>query len=97
MTTVWKAAQKRDALFKRQRGLCWLCNGPMVMRRGAPNSVTLDHVVPRSRGGPSSSDNLRAACQRCNAGRGGDPSTCFTDVDGVIALRWYVRTGCRGS
>lgn len=32
---------------------------------GAP-ATSLDHVVPRSRGGPHSWDNVVAACARCN-------------------------------
>lgn len=32
---------------------------------GAP-ATSLDHVIPRSRGGPHSWDNVVAACARCN-------------------------------
>ncbi len=31
---------------------------------------TVDHVVPRARGGPSWAENEVAACHRCNAQRG---------------------------
>lgn len=30
---------------------------------------TLDHIVPRSKGGPDSPDNLVPACQRCNSAK----------------------------
>jgi 5-methylcytosine-specific restriction endonuclease McrA len=30
----------------------------------------VDHVVPRSAGGPSTRDNLVTACQDCNLGKG---------------------------
>jgi 5-methylcytosine-specific restriction endonuclease McrA len=34
------------------------------------DSLTLDHVVPRSRGGGDTWDNLVAACVRCNVRKG---------------------------
>ena len=37
------------------------------MRR---QSLTLDHVLPRSRGGESSWDNLVACCKKCNHRKG---------------------------
>jgi 5-methylcytosine-specific restriction endonuclease McrA len=36
-------------------------------RHSAPKTLTVDHVVPRSRGGKSSWENLVACCQPCNA------------------------------
>ncbi|WP_418277658.1 HNH endonuclease [Isoptericola jiangsuensis] len=42
---------------KRRDGACAYCGGP---------AQTVDHVVPRSRGGDSSWLNLVAACEPCN-------------------------------
>lgn len=36
----------------------------------SPGELTLDHVVPRSRGGSSNWDNLVACCKRCNNRKG---------------------------
>ena len=36
----------------------------------APRCLTLDHVVPRSRGGPMTWENVVAACQECNHRKG---------------------------
>ncbi len=47
----------RRALFARDRGRCGYC--------GAPAS-TVDHVVPRSRGGRHEWANVVVACARCN-------------------------------
>jgi 5-methylcytosine-specific restriction endonuclease McrA len=33
-------------------------------------ATTADHVIPRSLGGDSDPDNLRAACRPCNSRRG---------------------------
>ena len=48
----------RRAVFARDRHRCQYCN------RGAEN---IDHVVPRSRGGEHTWDNVVASCRACNA------------------------------
>jgi 5-methylcytosine-specific restriction endonuclease McrA len=48
----------RRAVFVRDGHRCQYCN------RAAEN---IDHVVPRSRGGPHSWDNVVASCRACNA------------------------------
>ena len=47
----------RKAVFARDGGRCVYCDGP---------ATSLDHVVPKSRGGPHSWDNVVSACGRCN-------------------------------
>ena len=47
----------RRALFARDGGRCVYCGGV---------ATSVDHVVPRSRGGKHSWDNVVAACRRCN-------------------------------
>jgi 5-methylcytosine-specific restriction endonuclease McrA len=47
----------RGALFARDGGRCVYCGGV---------ATSVDHVVPRSRGGKHSWDNVVAACRRCN-------------------------------
>lgn len=54
--------QKREFILRRDGWVCWLC--------GQDGADTVDHVIPRSRGGESSDDNLRAAHRSCNARRG---------------------------
>ena len=48
----------RRAVFARDHHRCQYCN------RGAEN---IDHVVPRSRGGEHTWDNVVASCRACNA------------------------------
>jgi 5-methylcytosine-specific restriction endonuclease McrA len=50
-------APSRKAVFLRDGHVCQYCG------RAAEN---VDHVVPRSRGGPHAWDNVVAACRRCN-------------------------------
>ena len=56
----------RRNLYARDGGRCQYCG------RGYPTAeLTLDHVVPRSRGGRSTWENLVCACVSCNAAKGG--------------------------
>lgn len=52
------AALSRRGVFLRDGGTCQYCG-----RR----AESIDHVVPRSRGGGHTWDNVVAACGRCNA------------------------------
>ena len=38
---------------------------------GAHDNLQLDHLIPRSRGGPDSADNTVWSCRACNVQRGG--------------------------
>jgi 5-methylcytosine-specific restriction endonuclease McrA len=51
----------RRAIFARDGGRCVYCGAP---------ATSIDHVVPRSRGGPHSWDNVVSACRRCNHVKG---------------------------
>lgn len=64
----------RQNVFKRDNFECQYCG----MRR----DLTLDHVMPSSRGGAHSWINLVTACKRCNA-RKGD----FTPDEAQMPLR----------
>ncbi len=37
---------------------------------GKKNDLTIDHVIPRSRGGKDTWDNVTVACLRCNVSKG---------------------------
>ena len=47
----------RKAVFARDGGRCVYCGAA---------ATSLDHVVPKSRGGPHTWDNVVSACARCN-------------------------------
>lgn len=53
-------------LVARDGGYCWMCKRPLVGGDG----MTIDHVIPRSRGGTNWIGNLRLACGPCNRHRG---------------------------
>ncbi len=47
----------RKAVFARDGGRCLYCGA---------TATSLDHVVPKSRGGPHTWENVVSACSRCN-------------------------------
>ena len=49
-------------VFVRDEQKCVIC--------GATERLTLDHVIPFSKGGPDTLDNLRTLCRYCNSRRG---------------------------
>lgn len=51
----------RRAVFARDRHRCQYCGG---------SAENLDHVVPRSRGGDHTWENVVAACRTCNTRKG---------------------------
>ncbi|MDH3250879.1 MAG: HNH endonuclease [Acidimicrobiia bacterium] len=51
----------RRAVFGRDGHMCQYCRGP---------AESIDHVIPKSRGGQNTWDNVVAACRRCNVRKG---------------------------
>lgn len=56
----------RRNLFARDRNRCQYCGKHFIT-----SELSIDHVVPRSRGGGDSWTNLVCACIKCNARKGG--------------------------
>lgn len=74
-----------ETIFARDGGCCVYC-GVATHRLGkglarSPALATLDHVLPRSQGGPLNASNLVLACQACNNQRG------VMDVETFRALK----------
>lgn len=58
-----RPAFTRFNLFLRDRFNCQYC--------GAPDDLTFDHLIPRSKGGQTTWQNVVAACSPCNLKKGG--------------------------
>ena len=58
-------ALSRKNILLRDRNTCQYCGAVL-----ASGELTLDHVVPRSRGGLSTWENLVACCHPCNRRKG---------------------------
>ena len=52
----------RAMIYKRDKNTCQYC--------GAKSKLTIDHVVPRCRGGGNTWDNMVVACSSCNTRKG---------------------------
>jgi 5-methylcytosine-specific restriction endonuclease McrA len=61
LTANWP--EIRQAVIERDGHVCGYCHR-------AADPVHIDHVVPLSRGGDNSLDNLIVACDRCNISKG---------------------------
>ncbi|MCC7292622.1 MAG: HNH endonuclease [Phycisphaerales bacterium] len=56
----------RRNLFARDENTCQYCG-----RKFHTKDLSLDHVIPRSRGGSNTWENIVCACLRCNVHKGG--------------------------
>lgn len=65
MAASTKRVYFRSMIWERDRGLCGICGGPVQYAE-----MDLDHVKPKSLGGPDHWDNLRVAHATCNRARG---------------------------
>lgn len=61
-TPTHKIPFSRRAIYKRDHFTCQLCGA-----QPGPEELTIDHVIPRSRGGVSSWENCVLACIACNS------------------------------
>jgi 5-methylcytosine-specific restriction endonuclease McrA len=65
----------RRAVFARDGWMCQYC--------GSRSNLTVDHVIPRSKGGPSTWENIVASCAPCNRRKG----DALPDQAGMIPKR----------
>ncbi|HBB30616.1 MAG TPA: HNH endonuclease [Cyanobacteria bacterium UBA9273] len=60
---VWKVPPvNRREVLRRDKHACQYC--------GSTKQLTLDHVIPRSKGGTHTWDNVITACEKCNSCKG---------------------------
>lgn len=83
----------RTKIFMRDRYRCQYCG-----HRGTLADLSLDHILPRSRGGKTTPENLCVACRVCNSRKGDrtpaearmplltEPSALMYDLD-LAAIR----------
>lgn len=55
----------REGVYDRDQGLCAYCNTAIPYKE-----MTIDHVIPRARGGQTKWDNVVASCSTCNTRKG---------------------------
>lgn len=70
---------QRTMLSEAQNHKCCWCGRRMTEYPEKGHSTTIEHVVPRSRGGEDHIDNYAAACNRCNQKRGNHSIEVFME------------------
>lgn len=74
---------KRALIQSKFGNRCAYCGGRLEYK-----DLTLDHVVPKSKGGDKMEENLFPACRRCNELKASMPMGDFREVLGV-ELFWF--------
>ena len=75
----WKGRKRWRDQYIKQQGKCVVC-GKLV----SVQFMTMDHVVPCSKGGNSDWDNIQLTCEPCNHQKADSVSLCFN-------CRWYLK------
>lgn len=61
---------RRERLWREAAGLChWCKRDTRLINSPLPDQATVDHVIPRCRGGSDTLDNVVNACYECNQQR----------------------------
>ena len=70
----------RNVLIRRDGNNCHYCHNPMSLtirdRPPEDHTMTLEHVVPESLGGPDTVLNIVLACHKCNRERQDEVFKC---------------------
>jgi hypothetical protein len=78
----------RLRIWERDDKKCWYCGRPTVMHGDVknPRLATIDHLIPRARGGTNDDTNVVSACKRCNELKGMLTEAEFRSMSTVDAL-----------
>lgn len=77
-----KPSFTRRNVFLRDEYICQYCN-----KRYHTADLSLDHVVPRSMGGPLNWENAVTCCKKCNGRKGSTPLSDIGKEKGMKLLR----------
>jgi len=67
---------QRERIFQRDKRKCVKC--------GANTNLSIDHIIPVSKGGDSADQNLQTLCQECNHKKGSRLEGLFTSREQVV-------------
>jgi len=56
---------RRREIYERDSGICYICNSKIEFSK-----YQADHIIPISRGGEHTKENLAVTCSRCNQVKG---------------------------
>lgn len=76
---------KRVSIYDKSKHFCSLCGKPLTY-----GEMTVDHIVPLSRGGENKEDNLRCVCEECNKLKGNRmDSEMYTGLMKICSIAAY--------
>lgn len=91
-----------EVIAESQNNICCYCRHLMIRQKqiygvSLPrNAMTKDHIKPKVYGGPTTRENLIAACSQCNSLRGEMEATAFSNLmrkwfkrDVTLHARWH--------
>lgn len=80
----------REDIIERDQAKCWIC-GVLIdleLKHPHPRSLTLDHIVPISRGGSNTMNNVACAHKICNEAKTNYlPCEFITGIEGLMFRR----------
>ncbi len=71
--TEYDSSVRSVKVFERDGWRCRICGRPTpreLLGKPRPNSPTLDHIIPMSKGGGHTWDSVQCACRECNTLKG---------------------------
>ena len=77
----WIRRDKRLSIYRRDGCRCAYC--------GSSTQLTLDHLIPRSKGGHNFECNLITACEGCNKSSQDKEFECF--LKGIAPTNWKAK------
>lgn len=70
-TLSWKMSEKkRAAIYEKSNGRCFYCGAKLSYEIGLDNTMHIDHITPRAKGGRNNIENLNPSCKLCNLSKG---------------------------
>ncbi|HEX4901694.1 MAG TPA: HNH endonuclease [Acidimicrobiales bacterium] len=84
---AWWRARRVAARNRASARTCFYCDVPFSGHRHGPDHRTVDHRIPRSRGGSEGLSNLVFACYACNQRKRDRPEDEFVASDWLAQRR----------
>lgn len=77
----------KEKLYELQNGLCWLCWQPIDLKAHGERRASIDHYIPRSKGGKNTWANKLLAHADCNSKRSDKKAQMSRDL--ALSLLQY--------
>lgn len=86
--TRWNENGSGTLILRKQGGKCFYCEEVLTLKSVLhPKCMTVDHIIPKARGGANSFNNYVVACQECNRLRSDTDILDFKEYKSVCIRR----------